>query len=579
MDPETIEQGIITREESTLEILERLAVDLTHSAEDNLPVRSEKDRKVEQLKMLRTLVKQRRFIRRLSEEPTIIVPVCKITQSTQKTEFINGSRVRIASSETRPDLIGQTGQIISDPHEDQKFIVIIDDSEEIGLFSTSEKEQELELLDTPSRSAIILHHGAEMEIKLPLEMRVKPGQRIKLNAKTSQAIDIAIESPENGEVATVIRVIDESRSEVNFRGEHRIVLNTKANNLSAGDRVMLDSSGYIVLSNLGKQDNRFKYSLETNTTFEDIVGLEEIKEELLDIVDGHTQPKGVLLWGAPRCGKTLLMKALGGALRTKHGQEKISSGVYYLKGPEILEELVGRAESTIRQLFAMGREHKKRHGFPAIIIFDEAESICRKRGTSISSDILDSIVPTLLAEMDGLEPSDSIVFMLTNRQDLLDPAIVADGRIDIKLRVPRPTKESFEEILRRKRLGIKIQSGDAQRLAHSAVEKLYSPSLAFLEITRKATGDTPIEAIPFTLAQIANGAMAVNIVTKAETYAKRSARKNQKEYQGITEDDILRAVQNTYTENMGLDHEDALIEFTHDFAERILSIKPLKQLR
>ncbi|HTY20112.1 MAG TPA: proteasome ATPase, partial [Geobacteraceae bacterium] len=163
-------------------------------------------------------------------------------------------------------------------------------------------------------------------------------------------------------------------------------------------------------------------------------------------------PKGILLYGPPGCGKTLIAKAVANSLTRRIGEVTGEQGESYfinVKGPELLNKYVGETEQAIRDLFARAR-NRATHRTPVIIFFDEMDSLFRVRGSGISSDMESTIVPQFLAELDGLEVLENVVVIgATNRIDLIDPAVLRPGRLDRKVRIPRPDRDSAVEIFAR----------------------------------------------------------------------------------------------------------------------------------
>ena len=161
-------------------------------------------------------------------------------------------------------------------------------------------------------------------------------------------------------------------------------------------------------------------------------------------------PKGILLYGPPGCGKTMIAKAVANSLaqrvRDKTGREDVKSYFLNVKGPELLNKYVGETERQIRLIFQRARE-KSAEGFPVIVFFDEMESLFRTRGSGVSSDVETTIVPQLLAEIDGVESlKDVVVIGASNREDMIDPAILRPGRLDVKIKVDRPDEDAAREI-------------------------------------------------------------------------------------------------------------------------------------
>jgi proteasome-associated ATPase len=162
-----------------------------------------------------------------------------------------------------------------------------------------------------------------------------------------------------------------------------------------------------------------------------------------------TPPKGVLLYGPPGCGKTMIAKAVANNLAQKISEklgEKVKGFFLNIKGPELLSMYVGETERKIREIFVKARE-KASEGVPVIVFFDEMDALFRTRGSGISSDVETTIVPQLLAEIDGVESLKNVIVVgATNRQDLIDPAILRPGRLDVKIKIERPDRSAAMDI-------------------------------------------------------------------------------------------------------------------------------------
>lgn len=231
--------------------------------------------------------------------------------------------------------------------------------------------------------------------------------------------------------------------------------------LNPYDEVLLHPKTFQIVERLGVPPlelSRFAPDTVPNVMWDDIGGLEQAKADMREAVEmpamyaelfkayRKSPIKGILLSGPPGCGKTMLGKACATALSTIHGKEKARTGFLYIKGPEILNCYVGESEKTIRDIFFDAKRHKQEHGYPAVVFIDEADAILATRGNQGFS-INNTIVPMFLTEMDGLEDSAAIVIIATNRPDVLDPAIVRDGRIDRKVMVSRPDENNAAKIL------------------------------------------------------------------------------------------------------------------------------------
>ena len=202
-----------------------------------------------------------------------------------------------------------------------------------------------------------------------------------------------------------------------------------------------------------------------DVSYDDVGGLDDQIEQITDAVElpfvhqalfseyDLPAPKGILLYGPPGCGKTLIAKAVANSLAKKvaevSGDREARSFFLNIKGPELLNKYVGETERQIRMVFQRARE-KSEQGWPVIVFFDEMESLFRTRGSGISSDIESTIVPQLLAEIDGVEALKNVIVIgASNREDLIDPAILRPGRLDVKIKIERPGEESAAAIFGR----------------------------------------------------------------------------------------------------------------------------------
>lgn len=434
-------------------------------------------------------------------------------------------------------------------------------------------------------TVVIVVDGKLLEVFLPKDLKVSPGDTVTVSMETMQIVDVA-SVQFGGNIGFIRRVIDKLFSEVDYESSIKVVFNGKFNDeLEKGDRVVLDGTGTVIIRNLGKEDERFSFNQTTNVTWDKIGGLAEAKQQMIEVVElPHRNPdifryygkkpvKGVLLYGPPGCGKTMLGKATATSLAKIYNGDGASAGFIYIKGPEILDRYVGVAEATIRQIFARARKHKDEHGYPAVIFIDEADAILGKRGSGISSDVERTIVPMFLTEMDGLEDSGALIVLATNRADILDPAVVRDGRIDRKIKITRPDAASATEIFNLNLKGVPLNNGYTYAdLSKLGSDEVFAPRRTLYKV---ATKDGARE---FTLGHIVNGGMIASIVDQATSIAlHRDLSNNKKRPEGLCKDDLVAAVNAVERQNRDLNHTDELSEFVHDFREDVVGIHKLRQ--
>jgi len=310
-----------------------------------------------------------------------------------------------------------------------------------------------------------------------------------------------------------------------------------------------------------------------DVSYDDVGGLDEQIEMIKDAVElpylygdlfrEHElqPPKGILLYGPPGCGKTLIAKAVANSLAKRVAERTDSKARSYflnIKGPELLNKYVGETERQIRLIFQRARE-KSEEGYPVIVFFDEMDSLFRTRGTGISSDIESTIVPQLLAEIDGVELLKNVIVIgASNREDLIDPAILRPGRLDVKIKIERPDADSAKAIFTQyltstlplSESELKDAGGDPdeaiRRMIDQAVAHMYATGdeNKFLEVTYQ-NGDK--ELLYFK--DFSSGAMIENIVRRAKKLSIKRAIANGE--RGIGTDDLLDSIKQEFRE-----HED-----------------------
>ena len=346
--------------------------------------------------------------------------------------------------------------------------------------------------------------------------------------------------------------------------------------LKSGDTALMDSRSGLLVERLPRPEVEDLVLEEVpDITYEQVGGLDEQIEQITDAVElpfvHHDlfaeyqlpAPKGILLYGPPGCGKTLIAKAVANSLASKVAEmssdREARSYFLNIKGPELLNKYVGETERQIRLVFQRARE-KSAEGWPVIVFFDEMESLFRTRGTGISSDMESTVVPQLLAEIDGVEALKNVIVIgASNREDLIDPAILRPGRLDVKIKIQRPDADAACAIFSRyltSDLPIAAEmveglgGGDPDKAIQAMVEQAVAEMFLeeernqFLEVTYQ-NGDKEIMYFK----DFASGAMIENVVRRAKKLAIKRLLAGGSP--GIHLNDLLDSVHQEYRE-----HED-----------------------
>jgi proteasome-associated ATPase len=416
-----------------------------------------------------------------------------------------------------------------------------------------------------------------------------------------------LEPDRSGEVMKVKDRLGDDRVIVVGRGDEEIVATLSAalraeDIIRAGDPLLIDPRSNVALEKLPKEEVEELVLEEIpDVGYEDIGGLEGQIEAIRDAVElpflyaelfqEHRleAPKGVLLYGPPGCGKTLIAKAVAKSLadkvRERTGRQDAHSYFLNIKGPELLNKYVGETERQIRQIFQRAKERSE-EGLPVIVFFDEMDSIFRTRGTGISSDVESTIVPQLLSELDGVETLKNVIVIgASNREDLIDPAILRPGRLDVKIKIERPDGAQAADIMG-KYLNPEVPihpdevgraGGDLRvatsRMIQQTVDRMYAATdeNRFLEVTY-ASGDKEI----LYFKDFNSGAMIENIVRRAKKEAiKRFLSKGEK---GIRSEDLQLAIREEFKENEDLPNTtnpDDWARISGKKGERIVYVRTL----
>ncbi|MCG3116754.1 MAG: proteasome ATPase [Candidatus Manganitrophus sp. SA1] len=453
-------------------------------------------------------------------------------------------------------------------------------------------KKEVEKLTTPPSSYAIFSGanedgtvnvfvaGRKMKVNIHPNISIrdlKKGQQVLLN-EALNAIE-ACEFDVQGEVVRIKDLLENHRAIVTLRAEEERVVELAdplmRERLSVGDHLLYDVRSGYVLEKLPKSEIEEVVLEEIpDVTYDHIGGLEEQIELVRDAVELpflHPEvfaehkllpPKGILLYGPPGCGKTLIAKAVAASIARKLGDRsgrEMRSFFLHVKGPELLNKYVGESERQIREVFKKAKERAEA-GHPVIVFFDEMDALFRTRGSGISSDMEATIVPQFLSEIDGVERLRNVIVIgASNRQDLLDPAILRAGRLDIKIKIERPDKKAAVKIFHKYLTRdlpyhpeeLERNEGDsakvAERLIHESAEEMYSvrEENKFLEVTY-ANG----EKETFFFKDFSSGAMIEGVVSRAKKHAiKRMLESGVK---GLKQEDLIRAIKDEFKENEDL---------------------------
>src|SRR4051795_478279 len=423
--------------------------------------------------------------------------------------------------------------------------------------------------------------GRKMRVSVHPEVEldtITRGQEVALNESLN--VVLARAADVSGEVVVLKELLEgKNRALIVGRADEERVCELAASlmgeKLRAGDHLLMDGRSGLLVERIPRPEvGELVLEEVPDVTYADVGGLDDQIDAIKDAVElpylyaemFHEHelqpPKGILLYGPPGCGKTLIAKAVANSLAQRvserTGDTTARSFFLNIKGPELLNKYVGETERQIRLIFQRARE-KSEEGYPVIVFFDEMDSLFRTRGTGISSDIESTIVPQLLAEIDGVELLKNVIVIgASNREDLIDPAILRPGRLDVKIKIERPDEDSAKQIFQQYLTSnlpiadseLKLAGGDpataVTRMIDRAVDNMYATGdeNKFLEVTYQ-NGDK--ELLYFK--DFSSGAMIENIVRRAKKLSiKRTTAGGER---GIVVDDMLDSIKQEFRE-----HED-----------------------
>lgn len=482
------------------------------------------------------------------------------------------------------------------------------------------REEVEKLTQPPSAYGTFLEHNADgtvdvfssgrkMRVALHPEIDtddLQRGQEVVLNESLN--VVLARSTDNTGELVTLKEMLEDGKRAVIIgrADEERVVEmvdELQGRTLRSGTSLLLDPRADLLLEELPRPEVEELVLEEIpDVSYEDVGGLDSQIEQITDAVElpflhqdlflehDLPAPKGILLYGPPGCGKTLIAKAVANSLAKKvpsvAGDKEARSYFFNIKGPELLNKYVGETERQIRMVFQRARE-KSEEGWPVIVFFDEMESLFRTRGSGISSDMESTVVPQLLAEIDGVETLKNVIVIgASNREDLIDPAILRPGRLDVKIKIERPNEEAAASIFGRYLTsGVPISrqaiddlgGGDIDKAVRVMIEQTVAEMYLdderneFLEVTYQ-NGDK--ETMFFK--DFASGAMIENIVRRAKKLAiKRVIEGGDK---GIRLEDLTDSIRQEYREHEDLPNTtnpDDWAKISGKKGERIVFIRTL----
>ena len=453
---------------------------------------------------------------------------------------------------------------------------------------------------------------------------LRKGQTVRLNEALTVVEAGTFESV--GEISTLREVLSDGHRAlvVGHADEERIVWlaeplvaedlpegvrdpnndDTKPRRLRPGDSLLVDTKAGYAFERIPKAEVEDLVLEEVpDVSYQDIGGLTRQIEQIRDAVElpflhkdlyreyALRPPKGVLLYGPPGCGKTLIAKAVANSLAKKmaevRGDDAREAKSYFLniKGPELLNKFVGETERHIRLIFQRARE-KASEGTPVIVFFDEMDSIFRTRGTGVSSDVETTVVPQLLSEIDGVEGLENVIVIgASNREDMIDPAILRPGRLDVKIKIERPDAEAAQDIFSKYLVetlpvhadDIAEFDGDRGACIQGMIEKVVDRMYAeiddnrFLEVTY-ANGDKEVMYFK----DFNSGAMIQNVVDRAKKNAIKSVLETGQH--GLRIQHLLDSIVDEFAENEDLPNTtnpDDWARISGKKGERIVYIRTL----
>lgn len=426
---------------------------------------------------------------------------------------------------------------------------------------------------------------------------VAVGQLVRLN---ENMVVVGVDHFERtGTLTSVLEVLGADRVLVSLEGGAEQVLTLagplRHGSVRAGDSVMANLRAGQAIERVTRSDVEQLLTPQVpDVTYDDIGGLDQQLASVRDSIEmplrhpqlyrdyGLRPPKGILLYGPPGSGKTLIAKAVANALsQTESG---VRGHFLSIKGPELLNKFVGETERQIRAIFSRARALAAT-GIPVVVFFDEMEALFRTRGAGISSDVETMIVPQLLAEMDGVEALDNVIIIgASNRADMIDPAVLRPGRLDVRIRIDRPDRTGARDIFTKYlTTHVPIAASEISRygsheealnqMIDAAVKRLYArdQSTALFHATLTSGAQTTLY-----LSDIVSGALIASSVERAKKHAIRATLGGSE--QGLSQEHVLRGVEEEMRESMELAATSSPVDWARTVGVRddIQSVTPIQ---
>lgn len=404
------------------------------------------------------------------------------------------------------------------------------------------------LWELPGGRAYSVDRGVDMSSQKDSEIIERAKEII-----ISQDLELKRIAEDATELATVSG-IEKEFVYIEVRGTSYRVKNPKIK-LDINDKVVIEPRTKQIIEKVTSSKKITK--IINKVEWDDIVGIDSAKQQMREVIDFPHQykdiykhynkkpAKGILLYGAPGCGKTMLGKAAATSISKLNGSSG-EGGFIYIKSTEILDKYYGESESKIRSIFAEGKKHFIKHKYPAIIFIDECDSILGSR--SSNSRINDSLVTTFLTEMDGLEESPSIVVLATNRPDVLDSAITRNGRVDRKIKVTRPTIDDAKKLISQLLMRIPINDNiDINVFSLDIAMEIYHQKYSLYKV------NIDNYSLQLTLGHIINPAMIIDVIDMAISIALHCDISGGNKT-GLIKDDFYQAIYNMQQQNKDIKH-------------------------